>query len=204
MISGYLALGGKHPPVTLTLPAGCAALDGNIGVRNRGVWYMTSDLVERVINIPSRDKAVHVLATDRILDPVVAAIDSAEGPNYKTKLLQLTPELPEGFHAALINRNVSTHSSFALVSNTPVFVYGIYDQMLEQAYLFWSTDSNALVNAVAFDPLRFLLYRFPVLSGCLFVQIETVCAKWWRWSKNNSELMAFNALERRLYGPLEV
>jgi len=203
MIAGTLALGGPQVPIALALEEAVVSVSGNIGARTRGLWTLISDLESRTLNIPSRDKQVQLIANSFHIEQQVAQLDSTDGPNYRSKLRQLLSEVGAGFEALIVNHNTSTHSSFGLISGPELYMWGLFDQQLEQSYLLFSSDVNALVYAIAENPMRYLVYRFPVIEhDCLFIQIETICAKWWRWTQNGSILKAFNALERRLLGPL--
>lgn len=204
MIAGSLALGGPQIPLALPLPPASLSVTGNIGARTRGQWAIVADMESRVLNIPARDKQVQLITNSFHIESTVSQLDSMDGSNYKAKLQQLLSDAGPGFQAVIINHNVSTHSSFGIVTaGSELYLWGLYDDQLGQAYLLWSSDMNEIVNVAASNPLRYLVYRFPVLQwDCLFIQIETICIRWWRWTKNGTTLRAFNALERRLLGPL--
>lgn len=205
MIAGSLALGGPQVPMGLFLPEATTRVTGNIGARTRGLWTIISDFESTMLNIPTRDKQVQLIAPSFEIATQLSQLDSADGVNYRAKLRSLQGDRADDYHAVVINHNMSTHSSFGVISCVELYVWGLFDQQLEQAYLLWSTDPQLLRAALYPNPARYLIYRFPVLYwDCLFLQIETVCAKWWRWTQHGSILKAFNALERRLLGPLEL
>jgi hypothetical protein len=220
-LSGYVVLGGAQPPIALPLSYSddehSTLFEGHIGARTRGKWLVTSSLTSHCLNIPSRDKQVQLLYKAAVSEAkrdaqFVASMETIDsehsGLNYRAKLNEVLKSLkatsqPDEFVGAVLNLSSSTHASIALLSyDVPIYVYGLYDQELESAYVVWSTDPEQVPSILASMPLRFLLYRFPLLTNnCMFLQIETLCAKWWRWNKNHqSTLQAFNALEWRLYG----
>ena len=202
MISGYMALGGGHEFVFshFTQHHG----DG-VGP-SRGRWAMDTELGSTTLSIPSRDKQVQLFySTDPgTFASLMSTIDSEEGKNYRTKLKAVLAELSPDFLGAVNNVSTTTHRSLAILTNvTPVHFYGLFDLKLKGAYLTWSDDPLILQRLLQDEPLRFLLYRFPVLQhDAVFLPQERICALWWTWIKRSefSALQPFNALERRLFG----
>jgi hypothetical protein len=204
MIAGSLSLGGKQTPIQLPVTTQATNQISGRLAHTRGHWLLASDRPYETISIPSRDKQVELFGDLTVLRAHIETLDSTEGPNYLSKLTELMEShTTDGFLGALVNVNTSTHSSMAFVARRPIHFYGLYDTQLDHAYIVWSTDPTVLQQVVQPNPLRFLVYRFPVLhNSCMFLAFEAVCAKWWRWTRNGVDLLAFNALERRLFGPL--
>jgi hypothetical protein len=199
-ISGWLSLGGRQATSKLDVPDHGSVVEGTIEARTRGQWMLTHDARSQLLSIPSRDKQVQLIG-DLIYEAgAIASIDSEEGPNYRTKLLPLV-DVEHDFCGALVNRSTSTHSSFAILTNQQLWLWGLHDQYIHHSYLLWSSEPETLHRIVQAQPLRHLIYRFPE-PRCLFLPVESICAKWWRWQQGQNDLMAFNALERRLFGPL--
>lgn len=205
MIVGTLVLGGEQiaEPLPITpMDTGPEVheLDGNIKASRCGTWRIFTDLPKKVLLIPSRDKRVEVFASSPLLAADLETIDSDHGPNYRTKLLQVMDGLPSDLMGVVLNESTSTHSSIALVAGSDLHLYGLYDTQRQQAHLLWTTDPQVMLELLARSPLRYLVYRFPILfQNCVFLQIETICSKWYRWTKSGQALQAFNALEQRLY-----
>lgn len=202
MIAGYFTIGGGSP---IELPTFESSLHkGNlVGSRDKGHWCLETDWDTAQLDIPSRDKSVHLWADKNLsgLEQKLAHIDSDQtGMSYLQKLQSSFPN--SEFSAFILNVNKDTHGSLALMANTPIFVHGLHDTQLKCSYLVWSDSLDRLNSIRSRDPLRFLLYRFPDLNNqIIFIQAEAVCSKWWRWMKSHqSQLHAFNALEYKLYG----
>jgi hypothetical protein len=225
-LAGYVVLGGSQ--TSLSLPTIDETFKGGLGSTVRGRWVIESSLEGETLNIPARGKSVQLLYPPlsdsgqpwqdrdkvrraRFADAIAQIDSSYEGLNYRAKLNTVLETVNgnrmfgASFLGAVLNLSVSTHASIALLSSvTPIYVWGLHDQQLESSYLVWSTDERHLLEMLAAEPLRFLVYRFPILKDAsMFIQLETVCAKWYRWNQNHkSVLHAFNALEWRLYGGL--
>ena len=203
MFQGYFILGGSNPD---ELPLFKKMYFGNhIGLRNRGTWVFDTDLREETINIPTRDKQVQLFFNDdggKFNTGMTLIDSSADLPNYRAKLMRLQNTLSDSFLGAINNISTSTHGSLALVTNQiPIYVYGLYDTQLGGSYLVWADSPQVVTDILCVQPLRYLIYRFPLLeSSVLFLPSEAICSKWWRWFKTHrSVLHAFNALERRLF-----
>ncbi len=196
--SGYFTLGS--PAAAPPLPTFNHECSGNlIGARSRGQWCLETDMLKPgPLQIPSRDKTVHVWGSQEFADSIRNIDSELPGHAYADKLRVLTRG-----SGLIVNSTRDTHGSLALVILEPLYVYGLYDVRLQAAFLMWSTDPDRFREILNSDPLRFSLYRFPVTtSNHLFIQGEAICSKWSRWlRKSNSTLYAFNALEHRLYGP---
>lgn len=205
MIAGSLSLGGKQVPAVLPVTSTAHTLiEGRVAHRV-GHWFLATDLESDVLSIPSRDKQVTLIGHMLNLRSKIEVIDSSQGENYLAKLIDsvvLDAQDPL-FSGVLVNHNTSTHSSMAFATRSPIYFYGVHDQQADHSYLVWSSEEDVLNRITAHEPMRYLIYRFPVLeNGYLFLPFEAVCAKWWRWSRSGTGLLAFNALERRLFGPL--
>lgn len=201
-ISGYMALGGGPEFVFDTFNS----YEGEGVGPQRGRWKMNTDLKSTTLSIPSRDKQVQLFYSADVatFGANMATIDSADGKNYKDKLRQVLNQLSPEFVGAVNNVNMAAHRSLAILTRQPeVHFYGLYDVQQRGAYLFWTTDPLIVQQVMDQNPLRFLLYRFPVLvEDVVFLPQERICALWWTWIKRSefSALQPFNALERRLFG----
>jgi len=201
-ISGYMALGGG-PEFVFT---GFDQYEGEGIGPQRGRWRMNADLKTTVLSIPSRDKQVQLFYSSSIesFAGSMASIDSEQGKNYREKLRSVLECLDSGFVGAVNNISLAAHRSLAILTNQcPVHFYGLYDVQQRGAYLFWTTEPLVVQRVMDQNPLRFLLYRFPVLfEDVVFLPQERICALWWTWIKRSefSALQPFNALERRLFG----
>lgn len=189
MFRGYFILVGNNP-----LPTFSVEVIGTVGsTRDKGGFCLESTLVPQTLSIPSRDKQV-ILWTSKDIISRIATIDSFMGSaDYQSKLeaMQLAVQ------GVILNKG--QHSSVALLGN--FFCYGLFDTQLRSAYYFFTDDDSDLSRVLGSDPLRYLVYRFPLLKTACFIQSEAVCSKWWRWMKtHNSVLHAFNALEHKLHG----
>lgn len=201
MILGTLVLGGTQRAQLLPIPRNeDRGVDGGLGAVNCGLWYVESDLPKHVIHIPSRSKSIDAFTPSQHIVEALKVLDSSEGPDYRTKLLQAMDRVDDPT-SMIVNHNESTHSSLAIVAGDPLYLYGLVDTQRDQQHLLWTSDPMVFASLRQTHPLRFQVYRFPVLTNsCVFLQVETVCAKWWRWMKNGTHLRAFNALEHRLFG----
>lgn len=201
-MAGTLVLGGKQIAQRLPLFPYASSVSGTLGASRCGLWEIQADCASQVFHLPARDKSVEVYTKSSTLLEPLKSLDSMEGPNYRSKLRDVLSQLDHLDNATILNHNTSTHSSIALIANAGLYLYGVYDTHLDQSHLLWCTDPAVRRALSAAAPLRYLVYRFPVLvEDCLFIQIETICAKWWRWTANERpDLQAFTALERRLFG----
>lgn len=199
---GYYVLGGGSGHIEL--PTFEKQYSGNlVGSRDKGNWVLDSRVSPLTVNLPARDKQVDVWATSNqeAFRIAVANLDASYGDApYADKLHRIPVD--GAFAGAVINTNVSTHGSLGIkVVDSALFVYGLTDTQLKTSYLVWSSvdDIHRILSCM---PLRFLLYRFPVMhTGAVFIQGEAICSKWWRWLKTHQQtLHAFNALEMKLYG----
>ncbi len=201
---GYFLLGSNRnsgtPP---QLPFGEPDLIGNHTLsttRGHHAIFDIKDWSHTEIHIPSRDKKVDLWAASEVepFSERIKTLDSQfKGQTYATKLGHIIGDLRPDFQAVLVNTNTSSHGNLAILDLTrTISFFGIYDTHYEASYLFWGNegDVRALFQS---SPLRYQLYRFPRIP-VVFIASETLCAKWWRWTKNNSLLRAFNALEMRL------
>jgi hypothetical protein len=209
VLKGYMALGGGEEVI---FPHFTQYEGEGVGPK-RGRWKMDTDLKTNVLSIPSRDKQVQLFADEErfAFAPLMATIDSTEGQNYRAKLRQVLQELSPRFVGVVNNISTSTHRSLAFITGeTPIYFYGLFDTKHKGAYLAWGTDPMDIQPLLLSDsdPLRYLIYRFPILMhDALFLPQERVCALWYTWIKraDYSALQPFNALERRLFGqPLAV
>jgi hypothetical protein len=191
MTRGYFILGGGNIP----LPTFSSPLLNTVGsTKDKGGFSLETDLTNFSLEIPSRDKHVSIWSeTDAVVDSI-ATIDSFLGSaDYQSKLTALN------LRQTCIILNIAQHSSVAIVGD--FFCYGLYDSKLRTAYYLFTDDANDLSRVLSQDPMRYLIYRFPLLQGACFIQSEAVCSKWWRWMKTHqSVLHAFNALEHKLHG----
>jgi hypothetical protein len=209
MLNGYLALGGAQLPAPL--PCFEASVKGNhIGSRNRGHWVFDTYFQKTVLNIPSRDKQVESFtSTDcSLFSERLSGLDSEnEHLTYKGKLNLILPELSPNFIGIVNNISTSTHGSLALVCrDAGLHFYGLFDTELDYTYLMWTSEAGFLAEVLESKPLRYLVYRMPILTNnSVFLPGEIICSKWWRLTKNHSQVLyALNALERRLFGPASV
>ena len=207
-LNGYFVLGGPSTDL-IPLPNFFNHYHGNhIGARSRGSWVIDTNFISHTINLPSRDKQVQVLVSEKRFEALfvelLSSIDSNYvNQNYRTKLTNIQTELDSEFIGIVNNNNIDSHGSMGIVTNTnPFYMTGLHDTRFGSSYVLWSTDENFVHKILQSDPLRYLIYRFPTLvNSSLFFQSEAVCSKWYRWLKtHDSVLHAFNALERRLFG----
>lgn len=202
ILSGYLALGGGHEVIW---PQFKDYLGEGVGPR-RGRWALNTDLKTNTLSIPSRAKQVQLFySTDPgTFASLMSTIDSDQGPNYKTKLRTVLENLSPDFTGLVNNISMSTHRSLAILTReTRIHFYGLFDTKLKGSYLVWSSDPKEIQPLIDEEPLRYNLYRFPILEhDVVFVPQERLCALWWTWIKRSdySALQPFNALERRLFG----
>lgn len=196
-MKGYFVLGSANTPPPLSVGTSNGMAGNHTGSRTRGQFEIFTDVESKVINMPSRDKQVMLWEeTPEETDFVqcMSVIDSEPGTNYREKLLKMLAKLPRNFVGAVNNVSTSTHGSLAILGDLEYF--GLHDLQTETSYFVWGT-SNDIRNLQLTNPLRYLLYRFPPMPA-VFLPGETTCSKWWRWTKNNPLLHAFNALEMRL------
>lgn len=202
--SGYFVLGGGRGVLPLPTFTDVGEIGNLIGSRDRGHYALDTTLFKaEPVFIPTRDKTVRFWANADYhaqMKSTLSVLDSDMiGHNYveKLRLANTAPEL------IIVNTTQDTHGSLALAFSRPLYVHGLMDTMLGNAYILWSTDPIRVSKVLGAHPLRFLVYRFPVTNQvCLFFQAEAICSKWFRWIKTSgSALQAFNALEHRLYGP---
>jgi hypothetical protein len=189
--------------------------------RFRGLFQTLVDgpSVEAAVALPQRNKYMNtsVVAEDATVANVVshrlsinlADLDSRfEGARQLYKLQKLQEEC-SGFdqrlrYMAVIN-NTSEHASFAILSQkTVVYVIGVYDTVNNSVRLVWTTDDTFVETVREHAPTRYTFYRFPeVYDRPLFLYTQSVCAKWYSWSRTfngiDGILRAFNALENFLY-----
>jgi hypothetical protein len=200
-LKGYFVLNSDGTPPPLDIFHGEPPTSGNhISARGRGNWSL-SPFPELTVSIPSRDKQVEIRSpVASQLYQRVSVLDSSPGPTYRSKLLDLLGYMDdlvcEGPRIAVLNNiSTSTHGSLALLGD---FVYfGLHDPQANVSYLMWTTEPGDLPMLQARYPLRYLVYRFPQIP-VVFLAGESVCSKWWRWTKSAPLLHAFNALEMRL------
>jgi hypothetical protein len=204
MLDGYFNIGGGSPIElpSFTEPTSHLNL---VGARDKGHCALHTNWNDSILDIPARDKSVKLWsASDQgreALSRSLSHIDSSQSGSSYTEKLSFIRAQDAAF---ILNVNKDTHGSFALISgNRQIHIHGLYDTQLKSSYLVWSLDKDRVDAIRHSDPLRFLVYRFPVLDGgrVVFVQAEAVCSKWWRWLKSHqSQLHCFNALEYKLYG----
>jgi len=205
MLNGYFSLGGPQLPIPLPVFKG--TYKGNhINARNRGQWAFDTKFENKSLNIPSRDKRVTIFASSELSEfgSLMEFLDSEyDHANYRGKLNLILPNLSSSFVGIVNNISNSTHGSLAVLTNdTPLYFYGLHDVELEYTYLMWTASQEFFQSVLDAKPLRYLVYRMPVLQrGAVFLPGEILCSKWWRLNKNHpSTLYALNAIERRLFG----
>jgi len=131
-----------------------------------------------------------------------------DGARHLYKLQTLLNELSEYDDEveflALIN-NTSEHASFSILSHgVAVDVIGVYDVVNRSIRLVWTLDDQFIPNLKATDPTRYLFYRYPIVyDRPLFIYTQSVCAKWYSWSKaftdTDGVFKCFSALENFLF-----
>jgi hypothetical protein len=191
MLIAY-TLGGVNPP-PLSLTSNYQWLLTNSNSIGRLQALVTEP--REVIMLPARDKVVEVFG-ESTTSAFVAGIDSLPGERYRDKLRQLPPSLPY-----LIVNLGKDHKSFAFGGGRHcLHTLGLFDSTRKAAYLVSYTSDMAFEVKAFLDanPLRFLTYRFSPNGQFFFVQAEAISSKWQRWSAQE-KLLAFNALEARLY-----
>ncbi len=198
---GYFVLGGPGtaPPLFTDTPA----VQGNHTQSPSRGHHALFDLhgwTHSEIHIPARDKKVDLWMTRPAPDfeERLKTLDSQyKGQTYTVKLANvIAPEQPD-LQVVVLNTNIASHGSLAICDLTRTLMFfGIRDTHTQTAYLFWGAEFNVRALLIS-NPLRYEIYRFPHIP-VVFIASETLCAKWWRWTKNNSLLRAFNALEMRL------
>jgi len=203
MIQGYLCLGGGQEELFPQF----AYYKGEPVGPNRGRWGLNApELREQILSIPSRDKQVQLLYNNSlaVFSAGLAKIDSENaGGRYRDKLKALLPSMDLDFAGVVNNKTNSSHKSLAIIVSSDVELYltGLFDTRMGCGYLVWADDPVVVSDVLAREPLRYYLYRFPVVSyDVLFFPIETLCSQWHRWIRGGNLLQAFNALERRLFG----
>lgn len=203
MIFGYLCLGGDSEIDFSAI----GPYEGQPIGPHRGRWRMETGLRTTTLSIPSRDKQVQLFYSCGLdqFAAKMAGLDAEPGPNYKAKLGQVVEGLPSDFVGVVntLSTNSTHHSLAVMTVATKIHVYGLFDTQASTAYLFWSDDPRRIHQVIDQHPLRFLLYRFPILNyDAMFMHIEILCAQWRDWMRksNFSALLPFNALERRLFG----
>lgn len=203
-LNGYFILGSVQ--ASSNLPLFSKACSGShVGSKSRGIWVVDSSFDSQIVNLPARDKQVQLWSNTGIFEfaNLISSLDSSYlGLSYKEKLNGVRSNLTTEFQGTVNNINSSTHGSLALLCNlNPIYLYGLHDTQLDSSYLMWSTNQDFVYSLMEAQPLRYLLYRFPVLeNNAIFIQSEAICSKWWGWLKTHkSHLHAFNALEKRLF-----
>lgn len=158
-----------------------------------GMLQTATSLPHHQVLLPARDKTVHVFGAEAMV-PFVESVDSTPGLTYRDKLMAA----PAG---PFLIVNVGTdHRSYAVYADG-LNTVGLLDTKHQgAAYLLSYTDDfeHVVGGLLSAHPLRFLLYRFARGGKPYFVQAEAVCSKWRRWS-SQGHLLAFNALDRRLF-----
>lgn len=204
LMAGYLCLGGGQE---LDLTHLFFHYVGAPVGPHRGRWALKTNLFHQAISIPARDKRMGLLSSDDHAT-FLASMEQLDSqwPDqpYREKLRQVVSQLSGPFVGVVNNFSTSTHHSFALLSRAmPITLIGLFDSQLRSTYLVWSTDPNQIEQLLQLYPMRFLVYRFPlVVDDALFFPIERLCSRWWRWIQRSdfAALQPFNALERHLFG----
>ena len=199
---GYFVLGStnSNPPQLELAPQAFSVSGNHTGSKYRGEFSVITDFEPRTLHIPSRDKQVEVMV-DLLVRPqflaLVEKLDSQPGPNYRSKILTAAESMPTHFYGAVNNVGVSKHGSLAIIDmENQLKFYGLHDSNSDTSYFMWGEDED-LRDLQYRNPLRYLVYRFPPMK-VVFLPGEAIGSKWWRWTRSNSLLHAFNALEMRL------
>lgn len=191
MLVAYTLGGVNPPPLAITATHQWLLTNSNSIGRLQAIVTEPSETVL----LPARDKVVEVFGEPATAS-FVASLDSLPGERYRDKLRQLPPRLPY-----LIVNLGKDHKSFAFGGgHYCLHTLGLFDSNLKAAYLMSYTDDMSFVVRAFLqaNPLRFLTYRFSPTGQFFFVQAEAISSKWQRWSAQE-KLLAFNALEARLY-----
>lgn len=192
----------KYRGLFSTLVLGSGLAENNVALPQRNKYMMTSVLADQ----PSPLLSNHISG---VLCRSLTDLDSRfDGARQLYKMQQLMIEVSYGIgtnsYVAMIN-NVSEHASFNLLAcKTSLQIIGVYDTVNTSVRLVWTNDPDFVQNLKEEDYTRYVFYRFPDLyDRPLFIYTQSVCAKWFSWSKvftgTDGILKTFNALENFLY-----
>lgn len=194
---GVFCLGGKQVP--RVLPTFDDWKGAYASSRYSGKYAYDPEQFELEISMPQRDKQINIsanLGSKSFVDGMKSLDTELEG-NYKTRIKVLADQLPEGYLVTV--NTLGDHGGLTLISNAPLFVWGLLDTQTESAYLLWSSEESSLFSVQEQAPLRYLVYRFAVQERTVMhIHSQVVCGRWYRWTERHSHLFSFNALERRL------
>lgn len=199
----YFVLGGTNSAPRLDTGEPRIIVDSRRGHFNAGYFEAVAPELEFEANVhlPSRDKQVSIWTCSfaPALTCEFETLDSRMRElNYTAKIKQALQNINFEGRAIVVNRSSSSHDSVVLIDTqaSDLGFFGLHDCYANVSYLMWNTE-HGVQNLLQASPLRYLLYRLPKLS-VVFLPIEALRSKWWRWSKGGSLLKAFNALEMRL------
>jgi hypothetical protein len=223
LVYGSLVLSATTPVLPFPIFEHASTLSGtHTESRTRGLYStLVSDpsLIEATVALPQRNKYMQtsVLSENEVesnrisgrLCSSLSDLDSRfEGARHLYKLQTLLNELAEYDSEieflAIIN-NTSEHASFSILSHgVAIDLIGVYDVVNRSVRLVWTIDDHFVTDLKAIDQTRYLFYRFPIVyDRPLFIYTQSVCAKWYSWSKTFTDtdgvFKAFNALENFLF-----
>ena len=207
MLIGSLVLSSKGNPTKLFCFTEETTTGNHVPGRQNGKWWMTHDMLDKEIYLPQRDKGIHVSFDEtNLIDELEFRLSSLDsilaGQNQISKYNVLYRHMTDKSNRFLVvMNNVGTHGSWGFLSKgEPLYLYGIYND--NEVQLIWTTD-NLLIDSIrSMYPLKFSIYRFPVILDMpLFISTQAISSKWWRWSSSSKTdpLLCFNALELMIF-----
>ena len=219
MITASLTIGAQHSSVLVPPGEGDLSSGHHCTGRYTGVWSLLrhSPMAEGDLtraHLPHRDKYLDLHwsedTNDRTRDYLQGRIEGLDGQYEGMTQLQKYREMSQDFTSdyelhcgcSLVINTVSTHSAWALLNfgGAPMVLLGAYDPQLKAAYLVWSMGNDLEERLRDAYPLKYLLYRFPLVANrAVFIPTQAICAHWWRYTKTADPLFAFNALELKLF-----
>lgn len=190
---GSLVIQSQGTPCKLPIFSEAAQTGSHTPGRFNGTWFWEPDTEPDTVYLPSRDKECLVYGAADCWSERLRELDTLPGPHYD-KLKHLVGGMAEKGIVCINTKGV--HGSWTLLnpSGAPLYVAGIKTSFDTQ--LVWA-DWDFIPRLRSYDINKYLVYRFGDVGTHLFINSQTLCSKWWTWSKasNSHYLKSFNALE---------